>query len=176
LDWLPSDSEISLEEERGADDEEESSEIVDVKEVYLEYKERMEYFHRFPELNQYFYPECKENEDPAIMDEVGLFHIGFYSSDSEFRNLTKSTLSKILKNFVDYSNLPNILFILGNVRFLTVLFDINDAREQIRAYLTSPYVHKSEGFVLALEYILKYPRVTEKEKRMISELLGFLQE
>jgi len=166
-------SEISFKYEKDEDD----SSVIDVKEVYKEYRERMEYFHRFPELTEYFYPESKADENPAIMSEVGLFQIGFSSSDSEFRNITKSTLSKILKNFVDYGSLPDSLFVLGNVKFLTALFDISDAREQIRAYLANRMKHsnKSEELVLALEYMLNYPQVTEKEKGVISELLGFLQ-
>ncbi len=166
-------SEISFKYEEDEDD----SLVMDAKEAYKDYRERMKYLHRFHDLNQEMYPKSKDSDRPPIMDEVGLFQMGFYSSDNEFRNLTKSTLSKVLKNFLDFGSLPDSLFVLGNVRFLTVLFDINDAREQIRAYLTNQMKHsnKSKELVLALEDMLSYPRIIEKEKRVISELIGFLQ-
>ena len=61
--------------------------------------------------------------------------------------------------------------------FLTQLFDLEDVREQLRAYLSNPHTLKTKGLVPALEYLLtREPRITEAEKSVISELLNFLQE
>ena len=186
LDWIPLDSEISLEEERDAEEEDFS--------YNHEFVERIEVLHAIYDLREIMYPESKEDEDPAIMDDVEAFRYGFKFPESAHRNLTKSTLTKILKNFVGFSSLAdvdvwknlvdstNVVFVHNTlvhntVKFLTQLFDLEGVREQVKAYLTNPYTYKSKGLVPALEYLLnREPHITEAEKRVISELLGFLQE
>lgn len=102
LDWLPSDSEISLEEERDAGEEEEDF-------LYNpELVERIEVLHATYDLREIMYPESKEAEEAAIMDDVEAFRYGFKFPESAHRNITKSTLSKILKNFVGFSSLTDI--------------------------------------------------------------------
>ncbi|TKJ26098.1 MAG: hypothetical protein CEE42_05610 [Promethearchaeota archaeon Loki_b31] len=180
---------ITLEEERDANEEEEDF-------LYNhEFVERIEELHAIYDIREIMYPECKEAEEPAIMDDVEAFRYGFKYPESAHRNLTKSTLSKILKNFVGFSSLTDLGSIVENlidltgidfvhnelvhntVKFLTQLFDLEGVREQVKAYLTNPYTHKSKGLAPALEYLLtREPRITEAEKRVISELLGFLQE
>ena len=189
LDWIPLDSEISLEEERDANEEEEDF-------LYNhEFVERIEVLHAICDFRGIMYPESKEAEEPAIMNDVDAFRYGFKFPESAHRNLTKSTLTKILKNFVGFSsladvpiaknlyNLADIDFVVHNelvhntVKFLTQLFDLEGVREQVKAYLSNPYTYKSKGLAPALEYLLtREPRITEAEKRVISELLVFLQE
>jgi len=138
-------------------------------------KKEMGKLHGIYDLKGLMYPENKESEYPAIMVFLDLFIGGFNSSDRAFYNLTKSTLSKILKNFVVYSNLIDPLFILGNVRFLTRLFGVEEAREQIRAYLKNPYIIKNEILIPALNELPDYfLNITQAEKRVISELKNFL--
>jgi len=128
------------------------------------------------DLKGLMYPESKESEYPTIMVFLDLFISGFNSSERAFYNLTKSTLSKILKNFVVYSNLIDPLFILGNVRFLTRLFGVEEAREQIRAYLKNPYIIKNEKLIPALSDLSDYfPNITLAEKSVISKLIDFLK-
>ena len=188
LDWLPSDSEISLGEERDADDEEEEFRHIP------EFVERIESLHATYDLRENMYPESKEDKAPAIMSDVEAFRYGFKFPESAHRNLTKSTLTKILKNFVGFSSLAdipiakslmdstNVVFVYNElvhntVRFLTQLFDLEGVRAQVKAYLTNPHTFKSKGLAPALEYLLnREPHITEAEKRVISELLGFLQE
>ena len=142
-----------------------------------EFVERIEELHAIYDLRENMYPECKDSDRPAIMGDVKAFRYGFKFPESAHRNLTKSTLSKILKNFLDYGSLPDSLFMLGNIRFLTRLFDLEEVREQVRAYLTSPYNMKGEYLVFLLEYQLKKEsRLTLEEKQVVSELLGFLNE
>jgi len=139
------------------------------------FNERIEELHARYDLREYLYPISKNSDRPAIMGDVEAFRYGFKYPENAFHNLTKSTLTKILKDFIDYASLPDSLFVLGNVKFLTELFDLEEVREQVKALLTSPFIIKSESFVFALEYMLKYPRVTEAEKGVISELLSFVQ-
>ncbi len=186
LDWIPLDSEISLGEERGANEERE-------KFLYNhEFVERIEKLHAIYDLREIMYPGSKEAEEPAIMDDVEAFRYGFKFPESAHRNLTKSTLTKILKNFVGFSSLADVpivkdlidltdidfvhnTLVHNTVKFLTQLFDLEGVREQVRAYLSNPYTIKSKGLAPALEYLLtREPRITEAEKRVISELLGFL--
>ncbi len=188
LDWIPLDSEISLGEERGANEERE-------KFLYNhEFVERIEVLHAIYDLREIMYPECKEAEEPAIMDDVEAFRYGFKFPESAHRNLTKSTLTKILKIFVGFSSLADVpivkdlidltdidfvhnTLVHNTVKFLTQLFDLEGVREQVKAYLTNPYTYKSKGLAPALEYLLtREPRITEAEKGVLSELLGFLQE
>ena len=187
LDWLPSDSEISLGEERDADDEEEEF-------LYNpEFVERIEELHATYDLRENMYPESKEAEEPAIMDDVEAFRYGFKFPESAHRNLTKSTLTKILKNFMGFSSLTDIPItkrfiklpadfdfvhnelVHNTVTFLTQLFDLEDVREQVKAYLSNSYTHKTKGLAPALEYLLSYPRATEAEKQVVRGLLSFLQ-
>ena len=141
-----------------------------------EFNKRIEGLHNFLELSQYMYPESKDAECPAIMSDVEAFRYGFKYPESEFRNLTKSTLTKILKNFLDFGELSDSLFMLGNIRFLTQLFDIEDVKEQVKAYLVSPYIIKSDEFILALERLLKREsRISNLEKQVVKELLEFLK-
>lgn len=188
LDWLPLDSEISLEEERDADDSEEEFRY------NHEFVERIKELHATYDLREIMYPESKEDEYPAIMDDVEAFRYGFKFPESAHRNLTKSTLSKILIIFVSFSSLADVgvwenlidltdidfahnTLVHNTVKFLTQLFDLEGVREQVRAYLTNPYTFKSKGLVPALEYLhTREPRIIEAEKRVISELLGFLRE
>ena len=123
--------------------------------------QRMGELHGIYNLNGLMYPKYKESEHPAIMDFLDLFRRGFNSSDKTLYNLTKSTLSKILKNFAVYSKLIDPLFVLGNVRFMTKLFDIEKAKAQIRAYLKSPYTIKNEQLITALDKLLgSFPNIT----------------
>lgn len=169
LDWIPLDSEISLGEERDANEEEEDF-------LYNhEFVERIEVLHAIYDLREIMYPESKEAEEPAIMDDVDAFRYGFKYPESAHRNLTKSTLSKILKKFMS----PGLdsLFVTGNVKFLARLFDIEAVREQVRAYLTSPYTIKGEHLIFLLENVLKNEsRLTQADKQVVTELLRFLQE
>jgi len=158
------------------DKEDWKSDWISLEERYeedvLELKERIEGLHSFRYL---MCPERKEYGDAAIMSEVGAFRSGFTTNDSAFRNLTKSALSKILRNLLSCG--LDHRFVIGNVKFLTKLFDIAAVREQVRAYLTSPYTSKSEYLVFLLEDALKKEsHTTPAEKQVISVLLGFLQE
>ncbi|GAH51160.1 unnamed protein product [marine sediment metagenome] len=138
-------------------------------------KKEMGKLHGIYDLKGLMYPESKESEYPAIMVFLDLFIGGFNSSERAFYNLTKSTLTKILKNFIVYSNLIDPLFLLGNVRFLTRLFGVEEAKEQIRAYLKNPYIIKNEKLIPALRELPDYiPSITQTEKRVISELIDFL--
>lgn len=191
LDWLPSDSEISLGEERNANEEDAGDERF----LYNpEFVERIEVLHAIYDLREIMYPESKEAEEPAIMNDVDAFRYGFKFPESAHRNLTKSTLTKILKNFVGFSSLADVgvwdniidltdlvfvhnTLVHNTVKFLTQLFDLEGVREQVKAYLSNPYTHKSKGLVPALENLLiREPRITEAEKQVVTELLGFLQE
>lgn len=159
---------ITLEDERD-----------EVEEEFIfnpEFNKRIERLHNFPELFQYMYPESKDGEYPAIMGDVEAFRYGFSYPESGFRNLTKSTLTKILKNFLDFGELSDSLFMLGNIRFLTQLFDIKGVKEQVKTYLISPYTIKSDEFILALERLLsREPCITISEKQVVTELLEFLK-
>ena len=138
-------------------------------------KKEMGKLHGIYDLKGLMYPESKESEYPAIMVFLDLFIGGFNSSERAFYNLTKSTLTKILKNFIVYSNLIDPLFLLGNVRFLTRLFGVEEAKEQIRAYLKNPYIIKNEKLIPALRELPDYiPSITQTEKRVISALIDFL--
>jgi hypothetical protein len=167
-----SDSEISLGEERDADEEE-----VDFMYNH-ELVERIKELHAIYDLRELMYPKYKESEDPPIMDDVEAFRYGFRFPESAHRNLTRSTLTKILKNFVDFGNIVDDLFILGNVRFLTELFDLEEVREQVKTYITNraKITNKTKDLVVALEYMLNYPWISDVEKHVVSELLGFLNE
>lgn len=187
LDWLPSDSEISLEREVGEEGEDF---------IYNHgFNKRMRDLHAIYDLREVMSYESKDTEEPIIMGDVEAFRYGFTYPESEFRNFTKSTLTRILKNFVEFSSLAdipiaksivdnptNIVFsynelVHSTVKFLTQLFDLEGVREQIRAYLTNPHTYKTRGLIPALEYLLtNEPRITESEKSVISELLNFLQE
>lgn len=186
LDWLSSDSEISLEKE--VDEEEEEFRY------NPEFVGRIKGLHAIYDLCEKMYPECKDSDRPAIMDDVEAFRYGFKFPESAHRNLTKSTLTKILKNFVGFSSLADFPaakklvestyvdfsyneLVHNTVKFLTQLFDLEDVRAQVGAYLSNPYTHKGKGLVPALKYLLtREPHITEAEKRVISELLGFLQD
>lgn len=189
LDWLPSDSEISLEEERDAHDEEEEFKY------NPEFVERIERLHATYDLREKMYPECKDTDRPAIMEDVEAFRYGFKFPESAHRNLTKSTLTKILKNFVGFSSLTDIPItkrfiqlpadfdfvhnelVHNTVTFLTQLFDLEGVREQLRAFLSNPYTYKTKGLVPALEYLLnREPRITEAEKKVVRELLEYINE
>jgi hypothetical protein len=186
LDWLPSDSEISL--ERKVDEEEEDF-------LYNhEFNQRIEELHATYDLREVMRHESKEAEEPIIMGDVEAFRYGFTYPESGFRNITKSTLSKILKNFVSFSSLAdvpiakklvesiNLVFLYNplvhnTVKFLTRLFDLEGVREQVRAYLSNPHTFKSKGLVPALENLLiREPRITEAERQVVSELLAFIRE
>jgi len=162
-----------------------------------DFVERIKELHAIHDLREIIiHPVSKDAKEPAIMDDIEAFRYGFKFPESGFRNITKSTLTKILNNFVSFSSLAdiptpamkklvestNVVFahnelVHNTVRFLTQLFDLEDVREQVRAYLSNPHTYKTKGLVPALEYLLtREPRITEAEKGVISELLGFLQE
>jgi len=187
LDWLPLDSEISLE---GGENEEGADFMYN-----HEFNKRMRELHATYDLRGIMTYESKDSEKPIIMGDVEAFRYGFTYPESEFRNFTKSTLTKILNNFVGFSSLAdvpvaksivdnptNIVFsynelVHSTVMFLTQLFDLEDVRAQVKAYLTNPHTFKTRGLIPALEYLLtNEPRITESEKSVISELLNFLQE
>lgn len=169
LDWLSSDSEISLEKE--VDEEKEEFRY------NPEFVRRIKGLHAIYDLREKMYPECKDSDRPAIMDDVEAFRYGFKFPENAHRNLTKSTLTKIMKDFLDFGSLPDSLFVLGNVKFLTKLFDLEEVREQVKAYLKSPYTIKSDDFVIALDCILnREPRITEAEKKVVRELLEYINE
>ena len=122
--------------------------------------ERIEEIHATYDLREIMYPESKEAEEPAIMNDVEAFRYGFKFPESAHRSLTKSTLTKILKNFVSFSSLTDIPIekrsirlpadfdfvhnelVHSTVMFLTQLFDLESVREQVKAYLSNPYTHK----------------------------------
>ncbi len=187
LDWLPSDSEISLEREVN----EEGAGFI----YNHEFNKRMRELHTTYDLREVMTYESKDTAEPIIMGDVEAFRYGFTYPESEFRNFTKSTLTKILKNFVEFSSLAdipiaksivnnptNIVFsynelVHNTVMFLTQLFDLEGVRAQVKAYLMNPHTYKTRGLIPALEYLLtNEPRITESEKSVISKMLNFLQE
>ena len=156
--------------------EDEEDEVEDEFIFNPEFSKKIKELHNYLDLTQFMYPESKDTEYPVIISYVEAFRYGFKYPESGFRNFTKSTLTKILKNFLDYGELSDSLFMLGNIRFLTQIFDIKGIKEQIKAYLISPYTIKSEEFILALERLLRRePRLTISEKRVVAELLEFLK-
>ena len=135
-------------------------------------RQRMEELHGLFYLRNKMFPAERKSDypSPRIMDNLELFRRGFYSSDRNFYNLTKSTLTKILSQFIKYPYTADFIFLLGNIRFLTKIFDIENVKRQIQAYLKSPYVEESKGLVHALDELPKHFQITEAEKRFISEV------
>ena len=160
-----------------------------------EFNQRIEELHAIFDLREVMSYESKEAEEPIIMGDVDAFRYGFTYPESEFRNFTKSTLTRILKNFVGFSSLTDLPItyrliqlpadfdfvynelVHSTVMFLTQLFDLEDVREQLRAYLSNPHTLKTKGLVPALEYLLtREPRITEAEKKVVRELLEYINE
>jgi len=137
--------------------------------------DKIQALHICQDIRQLMYPEDRDSNRPAILNDIEAFRYGLKIPDSIIRNLTKSTLTRILKNFVDFGSLPDSLFVLGNVKFLTEIFDVEEVRQQVRAYLSSPYTIKSDDFVIALNYMLNGSLgLTYGEKQIVLELLRFI--
>jgi hypothetical protein len=138
-----------------------------------EYVEKIEWLYSLRDLSQLMYPDTKSSAPAPIMEYVEAFRYGFKFPEAAHRNFTKSTLTRVLKNFIS----PGLdhRFVEGNVMFLARFFDLDEVKQQVQNYLSSPYTHKGEYLTFLLEEVrVKSRRLSQVEKEIAGELLSFL--
>ena len=136
------------------------------------------------------YPkEMDPNElTPFIMDRVKEFRNGLTNPDIVIRNRWISTLSIIIKNFIQYSSLiggkdksnligsitrTDDIFVFGNVRFFAKILDIQDVKDHFQAYLKDFKYPKKEIITEIFTELPKY-HLTKNEQKTIVELTELL--
>ena len=111
---------------------------------------------------------------PRIMSFLGFWRKGFARSDKMTLNRTKSDFSRILKGFVGSNASTDQIFLVNYIRFFTKLFDIEEVREQMRVYISSPHTIKYNEIFPALEELktLEYPLTLKPPQlTVLSEVL-----